>query len=209
MLEMVHWLGHASFRMDASKTIFFDPWEISGQEKKAGIVLVSHEHFDHCSRQDIEKISKEDTVVVGSVQCKKELGEIKTLKPGEKISIQGVKIEAVPAYNINKFRVPGKPFHPKEDQKIGFVVEIDGKRIYHAGDTDNIPEMSKLKNIDIALLPVSGTYVMTAEEAAEAANSFRPKTAVPMHFGKIVGSERDAEKFQKLCRCTVKILAKE
>ena len=209
MIESIHWLGHDSFRIDAAKTIYIDPWQLKEQKKKADIVLITHEHYDHCSAEDIKKISKKETIVIGSEQCAKQVPGIKTMKPGEKISVQGISIQAVPAYNVNKFRMPGKPFHPKEEQKLGYAIGVSGERIYHAGDTDFIPEMSELGNIDIALLPVSGTYVMTAEEAAHAASVIKPKTAVPMHYGAIVGSRKDAEKFRQLCKCEVMLLEKE
>ena len=109
---------------------------------------------------------------------------------------------------MNKFREPGKVFHPKEDGKLGFVLAVKGVRIYHAGDTDHIPEMKNIR-ADIAFLPVSGTYVMTAQEAAEAAASINPKMAITMHFGEVVGSETDAESFKKLVKCEVKVLKKE
>jgi len=109
---------------------------------------------------------------------------------------------------LNKFREPGKPFHPKEDGKIGFILSVKGVRIYHAGDTDPIPEMKNFKT-DIALLPVSGTYVMTPEEAGEAARMIKPKLAIPMHYGTIVGSENDAERFKQLATCPVQILMPE
>jgi len=117
-----------------------------------------------------------------------------------------VVIEAVPAYNLNKFREPGTVFHPRAEKRLGFIAALDGTRVYFAGDTDFIPEMKSIK-CDIALLPVSGTYVMTAEEAAEAAKAINPKIAVPMHYGAIVGSEADAKKFKSLVKnCQVEIL---
>jgi L-ascorbate metabolism protein UlaG (beta-lactamase superfamily) len=122
--------------------------------------------------------------------------------------VDDVAIEAVPAYNINKFREPGRVFHPKEDGKLGFVLTIEGVRIYHAGDTDNIPEMKDIRT-DIALLPVSGKYVMTAQEAADAAGVINPKVAIPMHYGGTIGSPKDGETFQKSAKCEVKILQKE
>jgi L-ascorbate metabolism protein UlaG (beta-lactamase superfamily) len=120
--------------------------------------------------------------------------------------VGNVQIEAVPAYNVNKFREPGKAFHPKGESRLGFVVEMDGTTVYHAADSDLIPEMQHIK-CDIALLPVSGTYVMTAEEAAQAVAAIKPKIAVPMHYGAIVGSSSDAEKFKSLVKdCQVEIL---
>src|SRR6266568_4845916 len=134
--------------------------------------------------------------------------EVKSVKPGDKLAVGDITLEAVPAYNLNKFREPGKPFHPKEDGKVGFILSAKGVRIYHAGDTDPIPEMKGFKT-DVALLPVSGTYVMTPEEAAEATRMIKPKLAIPMHYGAIVGSENDAEKFKQLAACPVQILKPE
>ena len=134
--------------------------------------------------------------------------EVKAVKPGDKVVFGDITIEVVPAYNLNKFREPGKPFHPKEDGKVGFILSIGGVRVYHAGDTDPIPEMRGFKT-DVALLPVSGTYVMTPEEAAEATRMIKPKLAIPMHYGAIVGSENDAEKFKQLAACPVQILKPE
>ncbi len=206
------WLGHDGFRIQDGKVLYIDPYKIEGGPK-ADIVLVSHEHFDHCSVDDLKKIVGPQTVVVAHVQSKGELSklkvkEIKVVKPGDKISVEGVGIEAVPAYNVNKFREPGKVFHPKEDGKLGYVVTMNGVRIYHAGDTDHIPEMKGIRT-DVALLPVSGTYVMTAQEAAEAVVTINPKVVIPMHYGAIVGDRKDAETLQTLVKCEVKILDKE
>lgn len=206
------WLGHDGFRIEVGKTIYLDPFKIEGGPK-ADIVLVSHEHFDHCNLDDLKKIVTPNTVIVAHSQSKSELSklkakEIKIVKPGDRINIGDVAIEAVPAYNTNKFREPGKPFHPKEDGKVGYILTVNGVRIYHAGDTDHIPEMKNIRT-DIALLPVSGTYVMTAVEAAEAAGDINPKIAIPMHYGAIVGSTSDADIFKRLVKCEVKILEKE
>ncbi len=206
------WLGHDGFKIQDGKVLYIDPYKIEGGPK-ADIVLVSHEHFDHCSVDDLKKIVGPQTVVVAHAQSKGELSklkvkEIKVVKPGDKISVEGVGIEAVPAYNVNKFREPGKVFHPKEDGKLGYVVTMNGVRIYHAGDTDHIPEMKGIRT-DVALLPVSGTYVMTAQEAAEAVVTINPKVVIPMHYGAIVGDHKDAETLQTLVKCEVKILDKE
>jgi L-ascorbate metabolism protein UlaG (beta-lactamase superfamily) len=207
------WLGHDGFRIQNGHVIYIDPFQIQGGGPKADIVLISHEHFDHCSVEDLKKVVGPSTTIVAHSQSKPELSkvhakEIRIVKPGEKLNVGGIAIESVPAYNLNKFREPGKVFHPKEDGKVGWVVTVNGVRVYHAGDTDHIPEMKSIRT-DIALLPVSGTYVMTAQEAAEAAVSINPKVVIPMHFGAIVGSKSDAEAFQKLAKCEVKILEKE
>jgi len=207
------WLGHDGFRIQNGKTIYIDPYQISMVEPKADLIFVTHEHFDHCSVSDLKRISGPDTIIVAHDQSRKEIAkvkakEIKIMKPGDTLKIDDIVVEAVPAYNVNKFREPGKPFHPKEDGKLGFIMTVKGVRIYHAGDTDNIPEMKNVK-ADIALLPVSGTYVMTAQEAAEAASVINPKIAIPMHYGAIVGSERDVEAFRKIVKCEVKALERE
>lgn len=208
------WLGHDSFRISNGKTVYIDPYQLKA-EGKADVLLISHEHFDHLSLDDIKKVASSNTSVVTTSQCSSEVKrvnvkEVAVVKPGDKVNVQGIAIEAVPAYNTNKINPgTGKPFHPKEDNKVGFIVTINNVRIYHAGDTDAIPEMSKIK-ADIALLPVSGTYVMTAEEAAQAVKMIKPKIAIPMHYGAIVGSEQDAKKFKEMVKeCDVKILTKE
>jgi len=206
------WLGHDGFRITNGKTLYIDPFQIKGGPK-ADIVLVSHEHSDHCNLDDLKKIVGPETTIVAHAQSKSELSklkakEIKVVKPGDKLTVGEYQIEAVPAYNLNKFREPGKVFHPKEDGKVGFVVSVKGVRIYHAGDTDHIPEMKNIRT-DIALIPVSGTYVMTVQEAAEAVASINPKIVIPMHYGAIVGSSKDAEDLQRLVKFEVKILEKE
>jgi len=208
----ISWLGHDGFRIKNAKTIYIDPYQIKGGET-ANILLISHDHFDHCSPEDIDKIVSQETIIVTTEESKRKLSkikarEIRVTKPGEKIVIDDVSIEAVPAYNVNKFRSPGQPFHPKQTEMVGFIITVNGVRIYHAGDTDMIPEMDRFK-VDIACIPVSGTYVMTAEEAAEFTKHIKPKIAIPMHYGAIVGDKADAEKFKRLASCEVQILSKE
>jgi L-ascorbate metabolism protein UlaG (beta-lactamase superfamily) len=174
----ISWLGHDAFRLKNDKTIYIDPYKIKGKEV-ADIILITHEHFDHLSVDDINKISSENSVIVAARPCANQLGrvkakEIKYVKPGDELEIDGVKIRAVPAYNITKFREPGRPFHPKDAGGVGYIVNMKGISIYHVGDSDFIPEMKELK-VDVLLVPVSGTYVMTAEEAASVANAIMPK----------------------------------
>jgi L-ascorbate metabolism protein UlaG (beta-lactamase superfamily) len=210
----IRWLGHDTFEISNGKKIVIDPYKLS-KEHRADILLITHEHFDHLSREDIEKVRDENTVVVAPKQCEQDLKsmnfkEVIIVKPNDKVEVEGISIEAVPAYNTNKINPStNKPFHPKEDGKVGYIVTINGVRIYHAGDTDAIEEMKSI-DTDIALLPVSGTYVMTAEEAAEAVKMIKPKLAIPMHYGAIVGSIEDANKFKQLVsECEVKILEQE
>ncbi len=207
------WLGHDGFRIQNGQVIYIDPFQTMGQGPKADVVLVSHEHSDHCSPEDLKKIVTPSTVIVAHHQSSSELSklkpkELKILKPGDRIKLGDAEIEAVAAYNVNKFREPGKVFHPKEDGKLGFIVTVKGVRIYHTGDSDNIPEMKNVRT-DIALIPVSGTYVMTPQEAAEAVASINPKIVIPMHYGAIVGKDRDAATFKNLVTCEVKILERE
>ena len=156
ILNSINWLGHDSFRIDGKQTIYIDPFHIE-PGKKADLILITHEHDDHCSPEDIAKIQGEDTLIITeALSAKKLSGKIKLMKPGDKTEVSGMTIEAVPSYNIDK------QFHPRENNWLGFIIEIEGERIYHTGDADFIPEMKEIKT-DIALLPVSGTYVMTAE----------------------------------------------
>ena len=208
--ENIHWLGHDSFRIDGEEAIIYiDPWQLGKDPKPADLVLITHPHHDHCSPEDVAKIQNEDTVIVTIQAAAQELtGLIEIVEHGDTLSLKGVNIEVFPAYNLNKFRSPGVPFHPKEQGHVGFIIEIDGQRIYHAGDTDLIPEMSGLE-IDIALLPVSGTYVMTAEEAVEAARIIQPKVVIPMHVLRGIGSKEDLERFRDQCPIPVEILPME
>jgi len=203
-IKKIKWLGHDGFRIEGNQIIYIDPFKITGG-LKADIILVTHEHFDHCSPDDIALIQKEDTTIVTEKDSASKLkGNIRIISPGDQITINGIKIEAVPSYNTDK------EFHKKDVNWLGFIIEIDGIRIYHAGDTDHIPEMKSFQ-VDIALLPVSGTYVMTAEQAVKAALDIQPKVAIPMHFGAIVGEESDAIQFQKALenKIDVIILKKE
>ncbi|RLI22530.1 MBL fold metallo-hydrolase [Candidatus Bathyarchaeota archaeon] len=177
----VKWLGHASFQIRVDgKVIYIDPYE-GAYEEKADLILVTHSHFDHCDTSKISMIRKGDTVIVAPEDCARKIGgEVKSLKAGESLEVDGVKVTAVEAYNYKRFRSPGVPFHPK-GLGVGYVLEVEGKRIYHAGDTDFIPEMKDLKNIDLALVPSGGTYTMDNPEAAEAVLAFKPKKVMPMH----------------------------
>ncbi len=197
--KKIVWLGHDGFRIDGDKIVYFDPYQIS-PGPKADLILVTHEHFDHCSPGDIAKIQKPETVIVTEKDSAKKLeGNVKIVRPGQTIDVDEIKIEAVSAYNTDK------TFHPKENGWLGFIVEMEGVRIYHAGDTDFIPEMNQFE-VDIALLPVSGTYVMTAVEAIEAALAIRPKLAIPMHYGAIVGGDQDAKDFKIALEGKVEVL---
>ena len=196
----VHWLGHDSFVLQGSRTLVLDPYKAKGMYK-ADILLISHEHSDHLSPEDIRRFSDANTPIVAPRICESPLGQFtqekKFVEPGSKLELKCVKIEAVPAYNLNKYRSPGVVFHPRADGKVGYIVTLDGVRFYHAGDSDATPEMKAL-DVDVAFLPVSGTYVKTAEEAAEAAKTMKVKVAVPMHYQSIIGTRADAERFKKL-----------
>ena len=195
----IEWKGHACFKIKTSKVvIYIDPYQVDDIEK-ADIILITHDHYDHCSPEDIEKLRKDSTVVFAAgAEC----GKVKPdaiLVPGQREEVKNVIIDAVPAYNV------GKKFHPKEKKYCGYVVEVEGKRIYHAGDTDVIPEMKEIRAA-VALLPVGGTYTMDADEAAVAAKRIECDVAIPMHYGTIIGSKEDAEHFREVCECEVKIL---
>lgn len=205
----IHWLGHDSFRIDGREAVvYIDPYRLKGGPK-ADLILITHDHGDHASPEDVEKIRKPETVIVTTPAAAAKLsGEIRTVKPGDALSLKGVAIQAVPAYNLTKFRSPGVPFHPREAGHVGYVITVGGVRIYHTGDSDFIPEMKGLAP-DVALLPVSGTYVMTAEEAVEAAAALQPKVAIPMHVGEAIGSLADAERFREKASVPVVVLSIE
>ena len=198
MVEDIVWLGHSSVRIEGEKVIYIDPWKLKNP-MKADLILISHNHFDHLSVEDVEKIRKADTVIVTTRDSAAVLsGNLRIVKPGDVVQIGKVSVEAVPSYNTNK------DFHPRENGWLGFVVTVQGTRIYYCGDTDLIPEMKTIQ-ADIMLVPVGGTYTMTAEEAARAVNIVRPGTAIPIHYDDIVGSVEDARRFKDLCKVPVEI----
>jgi L-ascorbate metabolism protein UlaG (beta-lactamase superfamily) len=208
-LTPIHWLGHDSFRLESGGLqIYIDPYQLAGGPA-ADIILITHDHGDHCSPEDVAKIQQDSTTIVTIAAAAPQLsGDIRVVQPGDQLSVRGISIEAVPAYNLTKFRSPGNPFHPKAAGHVGFIITLDGQRIYHTGDTDVIPEMETFE-VDIALLPVSGTYVMTADEAVEAARLINPKVAIPMHVGRGIGGLEMAEQFKQKGSVPVEILELE
>lgn len=183
------WLGHATFRVDKDIIVYFDPFQID-EGKKADLILVSHKHSDHCSKQDILKILKKDTVIVTEKDSAEILGmdNVIVLEPNQSVEVKGVKIKAVRAYNVDK------PFHPKENDWLGYVVDFGDLTIYHAGDTDIIEEMKDIQ-CDIALVPLfpGDKYVMNPVDSGKSTFYFKSKYVVPMHYGTIGGDESDAQ----------------
>jgi len=194
VLKQIHWLHHASFIIEAgNKIIYIDPYEIKGA-KPADYIFITHDHPDHLSPGDIQKIAKRDTLIICTQASAGKLKQynLKVVKPGDVFTVGAMKCEAVPAYNNSK------PFHPKKAGNAGYVIDIGGARIYHAGDTDFIPEMKNMKDIDIAMVPIGGFFTMEPKEAAEAIKAIKPKIAVPIHFGYRIGSKKDGEIFKQL-----------
>jgi L-ascorbate metabolism protein UlaG (beta-lactamase superfamily) len=190
----IEWLGHASFRIN--EKIYIDPYKVSKGE--AELILITHNHFDHYDEKSITAIKKPEAVVIGPEGC---LLVDKPVHEGMKFMEKGVRIETVPAYNI------GKPFHPR-GIGVGYIIEINGVRVYHAGDTDRIPEMKKIKT-DIALLPVGGKYTMDTKEAAGAVEDINPKVVIPMHFGKIPSLQANIDDFKKMVKNAEVILLED
>ncbi len=178
----LEWLGHASWKLKAGgKTIYIDPYQ-GDYDEKADLILATHSHTDHCDPKKIKRIKGDGTVIIAPADCAAKIGvPVRSLKPGGKSSFDEVTIEAVEAYNYKRFRSPGTPYHPK-GLGVGYLIKAEGKIVYHAGDTDFIPEMKELEDIDIALIPSGGTYTMDNDEAADAAVAIHPKMAVPMHI---------------------------
>ncbi len=176
------WLGHASWKLKAGgKTIYIDPYE-GDYDEKADIILASHSHTDHCEPSKVKEATGDSTVVVAPADCAEKIGApVRSLKPGEKAEFGEVTVKAVEAYNVKRFRSPGMPFHPK-GLGVGYLIKAEGKKVYHVGDSDYIPEMDELKDIDVLLIPSGGTYTMDAEDAAEATVAINPKTAIPVHI---------------------------
>lgn len=203
-LQDVHWLGHAGFWITGRRVIFIDPYQVKFPPDVGDVILITNSHPDHCSPDDVKWLRKGETVIVVPQSCSDKFkGDIRVVKPGDVLKIKGITIEVVPAYSMKK------PPQPGEVEGVGYVITtVEGMRIYHAGDTGLIPEMENVR-ADIALLPVGGGDAMDAVEAAQAANKIKPGVAVPMHWGTVVGTRQDAEKFRDLCEVQVEILKAE
>jgi L-ascorbate metabolism protein UlaG (beta-lactamase superfamily) len=211
LLDTLEWLGHSGFRVRVgSAVVYIDPYRVPDEAPMADLILITHAHYDHFSPQDLERLSGADTRLVGPPAVAERVsGNVRSIAPGEAIDdelVRGVHISAVPAYNTSKRDAEGKLFHPRDAGWVGYELNVRGERLYHAGDTDVVPEMDRVTGVDLALLPVSGVYVMTAQEAAEAARRIQPRVAVPMHWGEHIGSEADARAFAARAPVEVRIL---
>ena len=185
------WLGHDTFLIEGEKTVYTDPYVLPANPKKADLILITHDHYDHCDPDKVKQIQKSDTVIVTTPDCARKLtGNIKSIRPGQSVTIGDIAIKAIPAYNV------GKQFHPKSSGWVGFVFKVSGTTFYIAGDTDFIPEMSGLKP-DIALLPIGGKFTMDIDQAVEATFSIDPKIVVPMHYDTFGGIEADPNEFKE------------
>jgi L-ascorbate metabolism protein UlaG (beta-lactamase superfamily) len=202
----IEWLGHSGFLIKNHKVIYIDPFNLKEDSEKADFILITHSHYDHCSIADIKKIIQEGTKILLTADSQSKITRfqipinIQIVEPNQELVFGEMKIATMPAYNLDN------PAHPKDEGWVGYVVKINGAIIYHAGDTDLIPEMQKLTGHNqpdkkfIALLPVGGRFTMNAEEAVEAAKLIKPFMAVPIHYGSIIGEKKDAEEFVNLCK---------
>ena len=211
LLDSLEWLGHSGFRIRAGRSVvYIDPYRVPEDAPPADLILITHGHYDHFSPQDVERLSGDSTWLVGPAAVAERVsGRVHSIAPGELLEeelVRGVGVAAVAAYNTSKRDAEGRLFHPREAGCVGFDLNVRGERIYHSGDTDVIPEMDSVVGVDVALLPVSGTYVMTAAEAAEAARRIRPRVAVPMHWGEHIGTEEDARSFAERAPVEVRIM---
>ena len=211
MLENIDVLCHSSIRINKEKTIYIDPFKIDKNYKDADLIFITHDHYDHYSEDDIDKVKKDETVFIVPEELLTKLlvrgynkNNIITVEPNMQYMVEGIKFETIPAYNMDK------QFHPKENEWVGYVIEIKGIRYYIAGDTDITEENKKVK-CDVAFIPVGGTYTTDFKEAAQLVNEIKPKIAVPTHYGSVVGTKQDATDFVRLLHPIIKgiILMKE
>lgn len=204
MLENIEVLYHSSIRINKEKIIYIDPFKINKNYNDADIIFITHDHYDHYSEEDIDKVINENTTIIIPDELLTKLlrkginkNAIITVEPNKNYMVQGIKFETISAYNTNK------TFHPKENGWVGYIIIINGIRYYIAGDTD-ITEENKQVKCDVAFVPVGGTYTMDFKEAAQLVNQIQPKVAVPIHYGSVVGTKQDAEEFIKLLHTNVK-----
>lgn len=195
---MIEVLCHSSIRftLNNSKKIYIDPYSIDKNFNDADIIFITHDHYDHFSEEDINKVRKDDTIIVlpnsayvKAIDINFNEASIIKVEPNKKYSVKNINFETIPAYNTNK------KFHPKENEWVGYILDINNKKYYIAGDTD-ITEENKKVVCDVALVPIGGTYTMTSIEAANLINEIKPEVAIPIHYGKIVGTKQDAIDFK-------------
>ena len=197
MLENIQVLYHSSIKINKEKVICIDPFKIEDDCYDADIIFITHSHYDHYSEEDIKKIIKENTKIVVTNDLQETASKLTneenviSVQPNEKYCVEGIIFETIPAYNLNK------QFHPKQNNWVGYVIELNGVKYYIAGDTDITDEHKKVK-CDVAFVPVGGTYTMTAKEAAKLVNIIKPKIAIPIHYGSVVGTKQDAIDFVNL-----------
>lgn len=204
MLENVEVLYHSSIKIKDNKIIYIDPFKIDKDYNDADIVFITQDHFDHYSEEDIDKVINENTTIIIPEELLTKIlrkginkNAVITVESNKEYMVQGIKFETIPAYNTNK------TFHPKENDWVGYIITLDGIRYYIAGDTDITEENRKVK-CDVAFVPVGGTYTMNYSEAAELVNIIKPKIAVPIHYGSVVGTKQDATNFIKLLHSSIK-----
>ena len=204
MLENIEVLYHSSIRISKNKAIYIDPFKIDKDYNDADIVFITHDHFDHYSEEDIDKVINENTTIIIPEELLTKIlrkginkNAVITVESNKEYMVQGIKFETIPAYNTNK------TFHPKENDWVGYIITLDGIRYYIAGDTDITEENRKVK-CDVAFVPVGGTYTMDFKEAAQLINEIQPKIAVPIHYGNVVGTKQDATDFIKLLHPNIK-----
>jgi L-ascorbate metabolism protein UlaG (beta-lactamase superfamily) len=211
LLDSIDWLGHSGFRIRVGRAyVYIDPYRVPEDSPPADLILITHGHYDHFSPQDVELLSTDSTWLVGPAAVAERVsGQVHSIAPGELLDdevVRGVHVAAVAAYNTSKRDAEGRAFHPREAGWVGYELNLRGERLYHAGDTDVIPEMDAVTGVDVALLPVSGMYVMTAQEAAEAARRIQPRVAVPMNWGSHIGTVEDARAFAEKAPVEVRVL---
>lgn len=207
MLDNIIWLGHSTIKIKDNKTIYFDPFNINSNYNDADIIFITHNHYDHFSKEDILKCIKSDTKIIITEDLYNNTSEfinknnIIKVKPNNSYNLDKIKFTTIPAYNINK------PFHPKDNNWVGYLLELNNIIYYIAGDTDITEDNKKIK-CDIAFLPIGGKFTMDYQEAAQLANIIKPKTVIPIHYGSIIGTKEDAILFKnnidKEIECLIK-----
>jgi L-ascorbate metabolism protein UlaG (beta-lactamase superfamily) len=196
MLEKFTWYRQSAYKWSGDEiTVYIDPWGVTrDKDEPADVIFITHAHFDHFQPEEIDKVRKPKTQIVAPHDVAKELGgNVKAVKPGDAFEVAGIKVEAVPAYNTHPERLQN---HPKSNNWVGYILKLGDNRYYHAGDTDEFPELDRIK-ADVAFVPIGGTYTMGPSEAAVFVKRIRPQLAVPMHYAFVVGTPADADTFAK------------